>query len=427
MEKEFLEVFRNLELKGELRALLEEVVVTKVAINQRKDHIRIYIRSRQWIHKKYIYTLENTIAAQCFPGVPMKVKILEKFDLSSQYTPELFLDAYRSSMALELKHYSILVFNMFRNAVITFPETDTMHMVLQSNVLAKSKENELIQYIEKVFCERCAFSLKVEAEYQEAKESKVRKNSEIQLQQEAAHIIEMSSFGKHEGEEEFQAAGEDQDQEQKAAEKKTETKEKDGKTEKKKKEEKGTKFGKSFKGDKGRARGDRSFGDFKRSVKRSDNPDVLYGRDFEDEVIPLESIQTEMGEVCVRGQVMTLETREIRNEKTIVMYAVTDFTDTIMVKMFVRNDQLPDILAEIPALDYHDAEARLMGIRGIGKKVANCVLLFGFHRMDAFPIDVWIRKILDRYYPGVGLEHFDPYRALCQQYLFSYARYLDLD
>ena len=70
MEKEFLEVFRNLELKGELRALLEEVVVTKVAINQRKDHIRIYIASRQWIHKKYIYTLENTIAAQCFPGVP---------------------------------------------------------------------------------------------------------------------------------------------------------------------------------------------------------------------------------------------------------------------------------------------------------------------------------------------------------------------
>ena len=37
LEKEFLEVFRNLELKGELRALLEEVVVTKVAINQRKD------------------------------------------------------------------------------------------------------------------------------------------------------------------------------------------------------------------------------------------------------------------------------------------------------------------------------------------------------------------------------------------------------
>ena len=153
MEKEFLDVFRNLELPGELQALMSEVVVTKVAVNQRKDHIRIYIRSRQWIHKKHIYELENAIANQCFRGVSMDIKIQEKFTLSSQYTPELFLDAYRSSMALELKNYSILVFNMFRNAVITFPEKNTMHLVLQSSVLAKSKEEELVSYIEKIFCE----------------------------------------------------------------------------------------------------------------------------------------------------------------------------------------------------------------------------------------------------------------------------------
>ena len=144
MEKEFLDVFRNLELNGELKALLEEVVVTKVSVNQRKDHIRVYIRSRQWIHKKYIYALERAIASQCFRGVPMEVKVLEKFTLSSQYTPQLFFEAYQSSMGLELKNYSILVFNMFRNAVITFPETNTMHMLLQSTVLARSKEEELI-------------------------------------------------------------------------------------------------------------------------------------------------------------------------------------------------------------------------------------------------------------------------------------------
>lgn len=91
MEKEFLDVFRNLELNGELKALLKEVVVTKVSVNQKKDHIRVYIRSRQWIHKKYIYALEEAIASQCFRGVPMTVKVLEKFQLSSQYTPELFL------------------------------------------------------------------------------------------------------------------------------------------------------------------------------------------------------------------------------------------------------------------------------------------------------------------------------------------------
>ena len=47
MEKNFLDVFPNLEMGQELAALLEEVVVTKVAVNPEKDHIRIYIRSRQ--------------------------------------------------------------------------------------------------------------------------------------------------------------------------------------------------------------------------------------------------------------------------------------------------------------------------------------------------------------------------------------------
>ena len=55
MEKEFLDVFRNLEVGEELRALLKEVAVTKIAVNPPKDRIRIYIRSRQWIHKKYVH------------------------------------------------------------------------------------------------------------------------------------------------------------------------------------------------------------------------------------------------------------------------------------------------------------------------------------------------------------------------------------
>ena len=89
--------------------------------------------------------------------------------------------------------------------------------------------------------------------------------------------------------------------------------------------------------------------------------------------------------------------------------------------------QKADILKDIGSLEYDEAEKRLMSIRGIGKKVASCVLLFGFHRMEAFPVDVWIRKVLEKYYPGKGLEYFEPYPALCQQYLFSYARFLKLE
>ena len=315
----------------------------------------------------------------------MTVKILERFSLSSQYTPELFLDAYRSSMALELKHYSILVFNMFRNAVITFPREDTMHMVLVSNVLARSKEEELIHYIEKVFCERCEFSLKVETEYRETGESKTRRNSDIQLQQEAAHIVEMSSFGK--GKEENPELDEGMAEQEKSREKTEGAAGKkggkktsgEGKASSKASENKEKKEGfKSGKAEKGRAKGDRSFSDFRRSVKRSDNPDVLYGRDFEDEAIPLESIQSEMGEVCVRGQIMTLEKREIRNEKTIIIFSITDFSDSITVKMFARNDQVEEItqgvkekafvkLKGVTTIDRYDSELTIGSVVGIKK------------------------------------------------------------
>lgn len=372
MEKEFLDVFRNLELNGELKALLEEVVVTKVSVNQRKDHIRVYIRSRQWIHKKYIYALERAIASQCFRGVPMEVKVLEKFTLSSQYTPQLFFEAYQSSMGLELKNYSILVFNMFRNAVITFPETNTMHMLLQSTVLARSKEEELIHYMEKVFCERCEFSLKVEAEYQEAKESRFRKNSDIRIAQEAAHIIEMSILGK--GKEEAENTAEERKEEVKNTEKKS-----------------AKQVGSGEKTPRTKGKNEKFSSDFRRSVKRSDNPDVLYGRDFEDEALPLETVQTEMGEVCIRGQIMSLEKREIRNEKTIIIFSITDFTDSITVKMFARNDQVEEItegvkekafvkLKGITTIDRFDSELTIGSVVGI-KKIAS----FGTVRSDNYP------------------------------------------
>ena len=54
-----------------------------------------------------------------------------------------------------------------------------------------------------------------------------------------------------------------------------------------------------------------------------------------------------MGEITIHGKIISFDTREIRNEKTILMFSVTDFTDTITVKMFVRNDQLAELLGDI--------------------------------------------------------------------------------
>lgn len=64
---------------------------------------------------------------------------------------------------------------------------------------------------------------------------------------------------------------------------------------------------------------------------------------------------------------------------------------------------------------------RLMSLNGVGMKVANCTALFGFHRLDLFPIDVWIQRALDTYYDGAfPLEKYRPYNGIMQQYIFAF-------
>lgn len=65
----------------------------------------------------------------------------------------------------------------------------------------------------------------------------------------------------------------------------------------------------------------------------------------------------------------------------------------------------------------------LMSLYGVGMKVASCVSLFGLHHMDAFPKDVWIKRILANEYPnGYPFTKYSPYNGVYQQYMFAYYR-----
>lgn len=70
---------------------------------------------------------------------------------------------------------------------------------------------------------------------------------------------------------------------------------------------------------------------------------MLYGRDFEDESVEILKIGDEIGDVVIRGRVQRVDMREIRNERTIFMFTITDFTDTIGVKIFVQNAEVPEL------------------------------------------------------------------------------------
>ena len=335
MEKKFFEAFPNLKLTGVQKDLFEQVVVERITATKRKDLLRVYIRSERLIEKEIIYGVENEIKKQFFPKEHMTIKLYERFVLSEQYTPEKLMNLYRDSILLELKACEHMLYTMFRQADLRFPDENTMELVLEDSVIAKSKEDELIGILDKVLNERCGFRVRFETAYKEAKAGKYKEDDALRIRK----IVEDISnrFEENTGSErasvptpEKAESAPKEAKTQEAA--KTSEPKKEAATEKKS-------FGKFEKG------GDRGFQ--RRPLKRSENPNVIFGRDFEDESINIEEIWGEMGEVTIRGKVRALDTREIRNERTIVSFEITDFTDTIKVKMFVHNEQLSELLGDL--------------------------------------------------------------------------------
>lgn len=81
-------------------------------------------------------------------------------------------------------------------------------------------------------------------------------------------------------------------------------------------------------------------------------------------------------------------------------------------------------LDAIAKMSYSDAARELMKIQGVGQKVADCALLYGFGFLESFPKDVWIKRILQSLYgvdTNAGLDFYG-YDGIAQQYLFYYAR-----
>lgn len=82
-------------------------------------------------------------------------------------------------------------------------------------------------------------------------------------------------------------------------------------------------------------------------------------------------------------------------------------------------------LENVSSLNYADAEKALMTVKGVGPKVAACALLFGFEKLSAFPIDVWMKKVIaTRFKNGLDPLAFGDYAGIAQQYLFYFERYI---
>lgn len=385
MSKPFFEVFPGLEPEEKIKQQLDGVEVEKVTSNSRRDFLRIYLVSSHLIVKEIIYKLEKEIKKQLFPKAEMTIKIYEKFQLSSQYNPEKLFAVYRESILEELREYDHILYNACKNADITFPSEDKMNLEVSDSVLIRTKSEELIRIFEKIFNERCGLPTMVSLSYKEAEEGKYEEEDKQRIAMQVAQIYERVKGGNAADDMEdgsdgsnavdINGAGSMEGSNGKTAGSGTTQ---TGKETLEKQSTANTKSimpnlpgrsgftGKGFKG------GSKGF----QGYKRSDNPDVIYGRDFEEEAIKIEDVIGEIGEVVIRGKIISFDKRELKTEKTILFFDVTDFTDTMTVKVFIANEFAGELSANlkpgnfvkikgIAMMDKFDHELTIGSIAGI--------------------------------------------------------------
>jgi len=342
MANAFLEVFPTLQLNHEMKGLLSEATVTKVASNRNRDFIRVYFDNTRLIPKRDIWRLEEDMRQQLFPNQKMQIKLMEHYRLSGQYTAKTLLDIYKESMLCEIKEYSLLLYNIFRKAEIRFEEDMQMTLILEDTLIARESQDELIEVLDKIIRERCGIQTKFDIQFVEKKESHYKKNTDHQIDLEVESIVRRTAAAKSEHEQEHAedemlgAVAKENEADTSKAQSPKEQSAKVAKT------KSAADAGSRQNGKKGGVK-KREYG-----LKRSDNPDVFYGRDFDEEAVTIDTIQGEVGEVVIRGQIIDTDMRELRNgEKTIVKIVITDFTDTIAAKIFVKNEQRDELMEHL--------------------------------------------------------------------------------
>ncbi len=372
MGKSFFEVFPALKLDDNIREIMEQTTVEKVSTTRKQDFIRIYLSSSKLIDKADILKTEAGIKKQFFAGQDLTVKIYEKFSLSAQYTPANLIELYRDSIEMELKDYDHMEYSLFRAAQFLYPDEDNMVVRLEDSVVGQKKAPDLLRVLSKIINERCGLSVAISPEFVAVE----KENTEPDYSEESAKMAEKIEAAEQASEEKKRQKQEKEAAKVAAAEKTAEAvragnqqNSTDAKADtENSKESKKPAFSKGSFGKRG------DFG----SYKRSDNPDVVFGRDFDDEAMKLVDIVGELGEVTIHGQIIAFDQRDIRNEKSILIFDITDFTDTITVKMFVKTEDVPEITKDvkggafvkvkgIAAVDKFDHELSIQSVVGVKK------------------------------------------------------------
>ena len=367
--KAFFDVFPSLEVKTDLRDYFAQTQVERLTTNKERTRIKIVLHSDHLIHKNRIYRMQEEISRQVFSERTREVYIDEHYALSAQYTPRRLMEEYHDSLVSEVGSFSHVMGLYFREGRVDYGEDGKIVITLEDTCLSRKMASPLEEALNRIFRERCGVpaELTVNLEERRKKVCPEAVKREIPLQgAEAAFTLSGDTQQELPPWDPAASAHSDAPQEEPQQKLSFVKKEENSAGES---ERRGRRY--SGSGASGSAK--KPLG-----LKRSNNPDVIYGREVNEDAIPICDVVGEIGEVVIRGRIISNSRRDIRNEKTIVKFSLTDFTDSLYCKVFVPTPLADELLSSLKEgswvkvkgaaiFDAFDKEVSVSSLQGIMK------------------------------------------------------------
>ena len=337
--KLFREVFPGLKLDKKIEELLGQTRVEKITMFQSQKKMVISISSDILIAKSFIYRAEAQLAEFVFDKQNATVKIEEHYTLSKQYGLRQLTEIYKDSFLEEIKNTSFVAYRLLKRGEWYY-DGNVLTFALEDTNLSRSHADMIREYFVTTYKERFDMEVSVGFDYTEEQKTSLREANKLRLQQELRAIeLEQGTADskatetKEQSETAPAADAVSNDGAPAKAETSSEPKEVTQKAKEKteKQPAKGQGYGKDRKGAK----------------TSSYDPEVFYGRNCEGDVVKICDVYDGIGPVCMHGQVLMLEDRELRSGKFIVSGTITDFTDTISFKLFINPEDREPLLEEL--------------------------------------------------------------------------------
>ena len=418
---EFHEAFRDVAIREDLDGAFSGVSVDSVSFSKKRGDVTVFISAGKPVEHRYVSAMETLLSRQLFDGA-VSIHFEERYSLGLG-VEEVF-DSYRNSILDELAEQGKLYAKIFDESEMRFSESGVT-LQHEDGFIARDRLERIARWLPAMLEKRFSLPVQVFTKYTEPVELEDEGDGadegardydyeyETVSAEELARWNDVSERG-NSGRDDLGVSISKEVLERDGAEKlggsakgnapgvtiSKEILEGDGAA-KLDGSAKGNAPGVTIskeelaKGSPAKSSGvakdkPRQKSPFRRK-KLPDDPSIFYGRNFEGKAIPISEITDEIGEVIVRGKVMKSESRETRTGRILILFTITDFTDSISAKLFTKPEAAPDVMeglkeggfVEMKGVAMFDSYEKEIGIGSIAgiRKIAD----FTEKRMDLAP------------------------------------------